>query len=119
MESTAATTGSLTIHQRPSLRATAALAQERNRLVGALATELMIPHAHPGGQLDRLCRELATGGSTVWTLDASENDVTAQAGVRTVASTNFAREWRDRFGNPSGAPPPRGRTPATHLFWVP
>jgi predicted Rossmann fold nucleotide-binding protein DprA/Smf involved in DNA uptake len=78
-------------------RATAAKAQERNRLVAALATEVMVPHASPGGQVDRLCRELLAGGGTVWTLDLPENAVTTQAGARPATPVHFAHDWRSRF----------------------
>lgn len=77
-------------------RTTAALAQERNRLVGALAKEVMVLHANPGGQIDQLCRELVAGGCTVWTLDLAENAVAAQAGAQPITPAQFAQDWRDR-----------------------
>jgi hypothetical protein len=40
-------------------RVTAALAQQRNRFVGALADRIFIPHAAPGSRTLALCGELA------------------------------------------------------------
>ena len=68
-------------HSSISMRATAALARERNSLVGALATEAVVLHASPGGQIDTLCRDLIARGSIVWTLDLPENAVAVQAGA--------------------------------------
>lgn len=79
-------------------RATAALAQERNRLVGALAKEVVVLHANPGGRIDRLCRELVTGGGRVWTLDLPENAAAVQAGARPTTFAEFARDWGTRNG---------------------
>jgi predicted Rossmann fold nucleotide-binding protein DprA/Smf involved in DNA uptake len=55
-------------------RATAALAQERNRFVVSLANAVFIPHAAPGGTLHGMCRELRETGKALWTLDDPAND---------------------------------------------
>lgn len=54
-------------------RATAALAEERNRFVVSLADAVFIPHAAPGGSLDRLVRDHVTGRKPLWTLDDPAN----------------------------------------------
>lgn len=54
-------------------RATAAAADERNRFVVSLADAVFIPHAAPGGSLDRLCREHIAGRKPLWTLDDPAN----------------------------------------------
>jgi predicted Rossmann fold nucleotide-binding protein DprA/Smf involved in DNA uptake len=54
-------------------RATAATAEERNRFVVSLADAVFIPHAVPGGCLDRLVRDHVTGRKPLWTLDDPAN----------------------------------------------
>ncbi|MCC7291842.1 MAG: hypothetical protein IT449_07265 [Phycisphaerales bacterium] len=54
-------------------RATTATAEERNRFVVSLADAVFIPHAAPGGSLDRLCRDHITGHKPLWTLDDPAN----------------------------------------------
>lgn len=54
-------------------RATAALAEERNRFVVSLADAVFIPHAAPGGSLDRLCRDGVGTGKVLWTVDDPSN----------------------------------------------
>ena len=54
-------------------RATAALAEERNRYVISLADAVFIPHAAPGGTLDRLYREQRAGKKPLWTIDDRAN----------------------------------------------
>lgn len=54
-------------------RATAATADERNRYVVSLADAVFIPHAAPGGSLDRLVRDHIVGRKRFWTLDDPAN----------------------------------------------
>ena len=79
-------------------RATAALARKRNSLVVGLAKETVILHASPGGQIDRLCRELIASGSNVWTLDLPENANAVKAGARPTTPAQFAHDWGARNG---------------------
>lgn len=46
-------------------RATAEMAQRRNEFVAALATEILVLHATPGGRLEMLLRKVEQGGRTV------------------------------------------------------
>ncbi len=87
-------------------RATAALAQERNSLVGALAAEVLVLHASPGGQIDALCRDLIASGSIVWTLDLPENANAVQAGARPTTPEQFAHNWETRNSGSRWAPTP-------------
>jgi len=87
-------------------RATAALARERNSLVGALATEAVVLHASSGGQIDTLCRDLIARGSIVWTLDLPENAVAVQAGARPTNPAQFAHDWGTRNGGSRLVPRP-------------
>ncbi|MBM3882147.1 MAG: DNA-binding protein [Verrucomicrobia bacterium] len=50
-------------------RATAQLASERNRFVAALADEVVIAHVTPGGQMERLLREVSAWGKPCRRLD--------------------------------------------------
>ncbi len=49
-------------------RITAETAAQRNRFVAALADELLILHAQPGGKTEQLCREALTWGKPIYTL---------------------------------------------------
>ncbi len=52
-------------------RATKASAAARNRLVAAIASDVMIAHAQPGGQTARLAEELTKSGRPPWGLDSA------------------------------------------------
>lgn len=54
-------------------RATATLAEERNRFVVSLSDAVFIPHAAHDGSLDRLCRTQLTSRTRVWTIDDESN----------------------------------------------
>lgn len=54
-------------------RATAELADQRNRLVAALAGMALVSHAAPGGKTEALCREIIAMGKPLFTVDAPEN----------------------------------------------
>jgi predicted Rossmann fold nucleotide-binding protein DprA/Smf involved in DNA uptake len=79
-------------------RVTAGLAEERNKLVAALANEVVVLHANPGGRTDRLCRQLMADGKTVWTLDARDNADIIRAGARASTPEALASAWRNRRG---------------------
>jgi hypothetical protein len=65
-------------------RPTAALAEERNRYVISLADAIFIPHAAPGGTLERLCRVIPASGKPLWTLDDPANAGLVAIGARVV-----------------------------------
>lgn len=54
-------------------RVTAALAQQRNRFVGALADRIFVPHAAPGSRTLALCGELHQAGKKIITVQDSRN----------------------------------------------
>ena len=54
-------------------RATAELAEARNRLVADLAARVLVIHAEPGGKTDRLARDLLAAGREVHTFDLACN----------------------------------------------
>lgn len=55
-------------------RPTSAVAEERNRLVAALASRLLFLHAAPGGRLTRLAQEAARWSLPMHCLDHPAND---------------------------------------------
>jgi predicted Rossmann fold nucleotide-binding protein DprA/Smf involved in DNA uptake len=62
-------------------RATAELAEQRNRVVAALAAEVMVAHARPRTKTERLCAELIDGGKEVHVLDLHENTHLIEGGA--------------------------------------
>ena len=87
----------------PARRATTVIAEQRNRFVSALAQELLVLHANPGGRVECLCREAAAADALVWTLDLPENAAAIEAGARPTSLDQFARHWRSRVFAPSPA----------------
>jgi predicted Rossmann fold nucleotide-binding protein DprA/Smf involved in DNA uptake len=65
-------------------RATAALAQERNRFVGALADEVFIAYAAAGGKTEAFAREIIAWGKPVYTLDDPANAGLVALGARPI-----------------------------------
>jgi predicted Rossmann fold nucleotide-binding protein DprA/Smf involved in DNA uptake len=65
----------------PSRRPTAGLAEQRNRLVAALADAVVIAHASPASKIDRLYAGIMASGKRVYTLDLPENARLMQHGV--------------------------------------
>ena len=54
-------------------RATADLAEQRNRFVAALADAVFVPHASPGRKTESLCRQVVAWGKPLWTVAGPEN----------------------------------------------
>jgi predicted Rossmann fold nucleotide-binding protein DprA/Smf involved in DNA uptake len=74
-------------------RVTRELAEQRNRFVADLAHSVLVPHAAPGGTLERLCLTLLATGQTVLTLDHRENDGILAAGAQPISNATV-REFR-------------------------
>ncbi|MBI3786059.1 MAG: DNA-binding protein [Deltaproteobacteria bacterium] len=92
-------------------RATAALAQKRNRFVVRLADAVFIPHAAPGGSLDRLCRDHIAGRKSFWTLDDPANVHLTALGATVLAPSS--QDMVNLLASPSAsrdqaAGPPNG-----------
>ena len=66
-------------------RATAALAEQRNRYVADLARIVFVAHAAPGGQIERLVGELAAAGKPPLTFASDYNAGAIALGARGVA----------------------------------
>lgn len=74
-------------------RAKADLAEERNRFVAAVATEVFVAYAEPNGKTERLCRSLVESGKSLLTLDLPENARLLDLGAKPVAAGELARRW--------------------------
>ena len=66
-------------------RATADLADQRNRFVVALAGMALVSHAAPGGKTEALCREIIAMGKPLFTVDAPENANLLGLGAKALA----------------------------------
>jgi predicted Rossmann fold nucleotide-binding protein DprA/Smf involved in DNA uptake len=66
-------------------RATVELADQRNRLVAALAGMALVSHAAPGGKTEALCREIIAMGKPLFTVDAPENANLLALGAKALA----------------------------------
>jgi predicted Rossmann fold nucleotide-binding protein DprA/Smf involved in DNA uptake len=62
-------------------RITAETAERRNRLVAALARTALVAHAAPGSRTEALCREIASSGARLLTLDDPANAPLAALGA--------------------------------------
>jgi len=78
-------------------RATADLAEKRNRLVADMADEVIIAHASPGGRLEHLCRDLVASGKPIWTLDDPANAHLAALGAVPLAALAATRSGGGAF----------------------
>jgi len=76
-------------------RANAATAEERNRFVVSLSDAVFIPHAAPGGSLDRLVRDQIIGRKPLWTLDDSANAHLFAIGARRLRADNGGAQLLD------------------------
>ena len=65
-------------------RITAATSVARNYFVAALADEIFISHAAPGGKTEQFCREINAWGKGITTLDGSANAHLVSPGIRPV-----------------------------------
>src|SRR6516162_2659668 len=54
-------------------RPTSKLAEERNRFVATLATEVFVAYAAPGGKTEQICRDLIGARKPVFAFDADAN----------------------------------------------
>lgn len=54
-------------------RMTSQLAEQRNLFAAALADEVFVIHASPGGKIEQLCRKIVSWGKPLLTFDHPEN----------------------------------------------
>lgn len=74
-------------------RLTAKLAEERNRFVAALATEVFVAYAAEGGKTEQLCRDLIAAGKPVFTFDACANARLIAMCSTPVMASAFIQRW--------------------------
>ncbi len=74
-------------------RPTAKLAEERNRLVAALATEVFVAYANEGGKTEQLCRDLIAAGKPVLTFDSPANAKLIGMGAIPMKPGELVQRW--------------------------
>jgi predicted Rossmann fold nucleotide-binding protein DprA/Smf involved in DNA uptake len=74
-------------------RPTAKLAEERNRFVAALASEIFVAYAEEGGKTEQLCRSLITAGKPVFTFDAPANAKLIGMGITPMTTATLIQRW--------------------------
>jgi len=67
--------------KRQHQRITTALAEERNRFVGALANQIFVPHAAPNSRTLALCQSLLAAGKHLGTIHDPANQHLADLGA--------------------------------------
>lgn len=82
-------------------RPTAKLAEERNRFVAALATEVFVAYANEGGKTEQLCRDLIAAGKPVLTFDSPANGRLIEIGCTPVTATELDGRWSEADPNSS------------------
>ncbi|OGH56416.1 MAG: hypothetical protein A3G34_01880 [Candidatus Lindowbacteria bacterium RIFCSPLOWO2_12_FULL_62_27] len=76
-------------------RVTSDLAEKRNLFIAALAHEVFVAHAAPGGLTEKLCRTLISLGKSVLTLESSENKYLQSIGARPITIENFIKRSKN------------------------
>lgn len=74
-------------------RATAALAQQRNEFVSALAEEIFVAHAAPGSKTERFCHEILAQDKPLLTLESDDNTHLLALGARSTQPENIGEQW--------------------------
>ena len=67
-------------------RPTAAIANQRNAYVAALADDLLIAHAERGGKTETLCKDALAQAKPVFTLDSPDNAHLMDCGAVPIAA---------------------------------
>ena len=75
-------------HHRPTVKTAA----QRNDLVAALAHQVFIAHAAPGGKTEAFAEKLAAAGKPLLTLDSPANANLLGLGARAVDPTNVREQ---------------------------
>src|SRR5262252_10594959 len=75
-------------------RPTTELAEDRNRFVATLATDILVAYAGPGSKTAQFCGELVAQHRRAYTLDLPENAHLVQCGVLSHALHDLIGLWR-------------------------
>ena len=73
-------------------RATAALAQQRNEFVAALADRVFVAYAAPGSKTETLCRQIISWGKPLLTFDSPANEHLVHVGAKHISPTHYVHE---------------------------
>jgi predicted Rossmann fold nucleotide-binding protein DprA/Smf involved in DNA uptake len=92
-------------------RPTAKLAEERNRFVAALATEVFVAFAAEGGKTEQLCRDLIAAGKAVLTFDSPANAKLIGMGAIPMKPGEVVHSW-----NQSGRRVSPNSEPSSHVL---
>jgi hypothetical protein len=87
-------------------RPTARLAEERNRFVAALATEVFVAYAAEGGKTEQLCRNLIAAGKSAFTFDTPANARLITMGCTPGTTGGLVKRWTEERRRTSTAPVP-------------
>src|SRR5579883_2805939 len=74
-------------------RPTAKLAEERNRFVPALATEVFVAYAAEGGKTEQLCRDLIAARKPVFTFVAPSHARLIEIGCTSITTSDLIKRW--------------------------
>lgn len=76
-------------------RPTVEMALLRNRFVAALADDVFVAHASPGGKIEQLCRDLLVRGKPLYSLEDRANGNLQEMGARPVRlGSGLALPWK-------------------------
>jgi predicted Rossmann fold nucleotide-binding protein DprA/Smf involved in DNA uptake len=77
-------------------RISAERAEQRNRLVAALAERVFVAYADPGGKTERLCREVVAAGKSLLTFESERTANLRAIGAKTLTADEIATPPRIR-----------------------
>jgi len=72
----------LSLFEAKDRRLTVKLAQRRNEFVIAMADEVFITHASPGGKLESLAKEIVPSGKPCYTFESEHNRILIEMGFQ-------------------------------------
>ncbi|HEX9414461.1 MAG TPA: hypothetical protein VF916_13225 [Ktedonobacterales bacterium] len=71
-------------------------AQRRNRFVAALADEVLVPYAAPGGKTERFCRDLLGRGQPITTFEGQDSASLVVLGATATALSALLARYNGR-----------------------
>jgi predicted Rossmann fold nucleotide-binding protein DprA/Smf involved in DNA uptake len=79
----------------PQRRATAALAEKRNGVVGAIALASFIAYATPGGKTEAMAQKLAENGKPLFTFESPNTENLLALGAKAITPASAPTRWHD------------------------
>ena len=77
----------------PQRRATAALAEKRNQMVGAMALASFMAYASPGGKTEAFAQNLIAQGKPLFTFESPNTENLLALGAKAVTSATTPSHW--------------------------